>query len=148
MPHDVLGVLQHARAILATNYCKWTNDDGHGNHCASGAIRVASSHVFYCLDILAITNDSAIRLHPELKGAGSRRLNLVNGELLDIGLTDWFDDCPTVYVNNQLGQQAILEVFDDAIANLEVARLCAQVESQHPGLDVEKEAEGETVRSH
>jgi hypothetical protein len=130
MPHDVLEVLKNARAILATNYCKWTNDDRHGNHCAMGALQVASGGIA-TLDVIFLVDASSERLHPELKGKVSRRLNFdfTIGQLVD-------------------GQQAILDVFDDAIATLEVARLCAQVESEHPSLDVEKEAEGETVRSY
>ena len=146
MPHDELGILKAARDIISNHWCADRTHDGNGNHCATGAILVAkgmdpaTSCVSMSSPEIVSVNDAARRLHPELRGLSA--IHRRNYEKYG------FDRYPAIFVNNELGQQAILEVFDDAIATLEVARLCAQVESQHPGLDAEKEAEGETVRSY
>ena len=142
MQLDVLEVLNKARAILATNYCKWVTDDGRGHHCASGAISVAASGRAAAAEMNSIRETiraSAIRLHPELAGACRPRLNMRGTDFVDMGFHDRFELDPMIFVNNQLGQQAILEVFDDAIQNLELSKLCAEVESTHPDLDVKPE---------
>ena len=121
-----LEILREARALLEKSYVRWTVDDDHGGHCALGCFNIASGlyvGTFPSTDAWRIIEDSAKRLHPELVGKWRPR---------NIQSTyDEFDEAPAVFVNNQLGKEAILEVFNDAILHLEMSEMLATIESEH-----------------
>lgn len=115
---DFLEILQSARNLLKDHYIPWYQYKD-GGYCAVGAILHFDRGQFY--QIVDLTNSVATKLHPELRGCIKPRLDN------SCGVADHFDSNPTVFVNNQLGKEAILEVFDKAIETLE-AELVPAVE--------------------
>jgi len=87
-------------------------------------------------DLIDLVASAARRLHPELDGMIARRQ--VHGSF-DL---DFFDLAPAVYINNHLGKGAILSVYDDEIARLEVAELCREESSERCFARRENETNG------
>jgi hypothetical protein len=119
---EALSVIRKARKILDRSYVKWTVDNDKGGHCQLGAFSLASGlSSLQALDstIYAHVDAAAVRLHPELAGSIFKRADPWGGK-------DYFDRFPAVFINNHLGKEAILAVYDDVIAQLETAVLCKQ----------------------
>lgn len=104
----VSAVLTKARNVLEASYIKWQTDDGHGGHCAVGAIRIACKNKFADWQLERCIDEIARERYPKLIGKRRRRP--------DGFLSDIFNHRPTVYVNNHLGKKSILALFDTAIA--------------------------------
>lgn len=121
----VIENLRAMRDMLAVCYVPWTTDDQKGGHCAAGVIQKVVNgcytpefHIFF-----GLLNGAAQRCHPALKGVAVER----PAEFQFIGKADMFDLSPAIYVNNHLGKDAILAVFDDAIHFEELKLLNAEV---------------------
>jgi hypothetical protein len=117
--------LKEARALLEKCWIPWSLRDGKGGHCHLGVCQRITDVLSIqgrreYVEMVETIDDASVRLHPELKGQVSPRPYYGN---------DAFNCTPAVYINNQLGKEAILDVYDDEIARLEVARLCEQEES-------------------
>lgn len=128
---EKLTKLHEARTCLAAGFCKYYGRDADGNHCGVGALaEVFGMYDVYGLrpsyngtpigtenefqGLMKVLEETARSLYPELKGAEAIRPNLtVRGDPFDS-----FDNCPLVYLNNVLGREAVLEVYDTAIARL------------------------------
>lgn len=123
---NTLKILRDARALLAEHYVPWTTDDGRGGHCQLGCLWEAWSWN-PCLKQFTEPNGCVERaaraLHPELAGCSMERSDGLGRECFD-----HFDQFPAVYVNNQLGKEAILRVYDAAILDLEIAAAFSAVE--------------------
>jgi hypothetical protein len=52
--HDNVYYLQKARDIIANGWCKYRAEDGQGNHCALGAIAVATPSKKEFVELLKI----------------------------------------------------------------------------------------------
>lgn len=123
--------LKKARWILNNFFCKWTVEDRMGNHCAIGAVSMAvfgHPHAFMrapASDYLELLDGCAERLHPELKHARGRRSDSDT-------VPDLFDLNPLVYVNNQLGREAALAVFDEALLMVELGALYKEQSGKPP----------------
>ncbi len=116
---ETLDILKRARAILDVSYIRFQQTDYKGGHCSLGAISVArgvDATGGWEAEAVALS-ETARALHPELRGKISQR---VPDYWLDI-----FDDCPIVFVNNHLGKEETLRVWDVTIAELEL-RLAAE----------------------
>jgi hypothetical protein len=118
---EILSTLKRARVILGRSYIPFLQFDGNGGHCALGAI----SEVKYGRDTrmsefedeaLALS-ETAKALHPEFIGTYIR----YSGSIFS------FNIAPIVFINNYLGKEATLRVFDVTIAELEL-RLTAASE--------------------
>jgi len=130
-----LEVLRDARELLAQCYVKWTVDDDAGGHCAMGCVNLA--RVGYASvapvkgdNALDLVNRACERLHPELQGKRAPRMEYYDGIFMDCGHEDFFDTHPMVFVNNQLGKEAILACFDDAILHEEMRVMLENVQAQ------------------
>ncbi len=127
------GVLERtkvAREMLANCWVPWTTNDGRGGHCQIGClIRAFYWRPGYETASRAV-REAALRLHRDLAGARRPRP--------DCGCPDDFNSDPAVFVNNQLGKEAILAVYDEAILQLEVAALCER-EAERVECSLEKE---------
>ncbi len=124
--HETLDILKRARAILEANYIRWAVSNGAGGYCAIGALGVAGHSNPWHFDrsepeYVAIC-EAATALHPELAGAVRDRPD---------GASDRFDDCPIIFVNNHLGKESTLRVWDVTIAELEL-RLAAAEQQESP----------------
>ncbi len=130
--------LQAARNLLDQSYCKWTWDDGKGGHCAVGCLimtdneRLAGMGWSFLKNLL---DEEAEILHPELKDAVRERPG---------GMYDCFNTSPTVYVNNQLGKETTLQLFDAVILALEIAEE-SETYPQGGGSQIEESREKEPV---
>ena len=126
-----LEVLCAARELLAERYVKWTVDDDAGGHCSLGCIGLASTgHAnARASNATVLVNRACERLHPELQGKTAPRMEYA-GIFMDCGLEDFFDTHPMVFVNNQLGKEAILACFDDAILHEEMRVMLENVQAQ------------------
>lgn len=124
-----LTALQGARAILDKSYCKWTNNDRKGGHCAQGAVMKqlgmgigyswANPGVrFLLLELMVTLGDSAMALHPELHGSMSPP-NAPGAPDTYANRPYFFEVAPVVFINDFLGKEATLAVFDSAILELE-----------------------------
>ncbi len=109
-----LDAIRAARDLLDQTYVKWIGDDGKGGHCAVGCL-IATNGALHHHPFL---NDLAREMYPEHTG---KRMPRAFG-----GYPDVFDQSPLVYVNNQLGKEATLALFDRRIADLE-AKLATPV---------------------
>lgn len=127
MQPEILEGIKKARAILADHYVPWITDDGKGGHCAAGALSVAFDKEIYGkvpYPAQTVITETARALHPELAGMVARRPS----DSSFVG-HDSFDEWPFVYVNNHLGKEAILRVFDVAILEAELARQAEKPEN-------------------
>ncbi len=127
-----LDTLKRARAILAVSYIRFRQSNYQGGHCSLGAIAAANGWELAPASIpeALLLSETASALHPEFRNTVTDRND---------GYMDIFNDCPIVFVNNHLGKEETLRVWDVTIAELEL-RLAA-VE----GAPVAKEAELELV---
>ncbi len=136
LTHEQLSVLKRAREILEETYCAWwtTHPDGV-HHCAMGAVERASETSYWEAppDIWPALDLTSWALHPELRGRLGIRLE--NGTHCDN-----FEHAPTVFVNNQLGKEAILQVFDTAILEAEIRLASAPMPEPEPDEQDEKAA--------
>lgn len=117
-----LDALRKARSLLATGYMQWTigncyETDEPFQGCASGAIIRATSdtaydHLIVSGEVQKGINRAAEALYPEYTGVEAPRA--------DRGAHDHFNGQPFVWVNNHLGKEATLAVFDSAILELEI----------------------------
>ncbi len=122
---EMLDVVRRARELLArtwvpgirhTDYIYGVVPTEHGGHCHLGCLEVVRRIDSGNLDpfedpISRLLDEVAVRLRPE-SAIGSR-----------FGL-------PAVYVNNVLGRDAIVAVYDAAIEDLELAVLCEEEEAK------------------
>lgn len=124
--------MKEVRDLLATCWIPWKTDDERGGHCQLGAFQKVSKQrgMVFCrqspeVDFIEAT---AHRLHPELWGCSAERMDFWGGN-------DSFNTSPAVYINNHLGKDAILAVYDAAIQDLknqlELKNLCEEVERSH-----------------
>ncbi len=131
LTHDELTTLKRAREILAETYCAWWSDHPDGvRHCAGGAVDAAGGNAYRSLSYLAQT---ARAIRPELHGKTGKRLE--NGNWCDN-----FDMNPVVFINNQLGKAAILQVFDAAILEAEIRLASAPIPEPEPDEQDDKAA--------
>lgn len=115
---DVLTILKEARALIERKHVQQALTDGNGGFCALGAINQATtgdaiSCEFPHADIPLY--EASNRLYPEYGRYGAHGSSVL-------------------YVNNVLGKQATLEMFDDAILHEELRLLCEKVnlvEAEH-----------------
>ncbi len=125
---EMLDVVRRARELLArawvagTRHTDWSisssevpADYARGQHCHLGCLEVVQKIRPYGLncdeDQTAVyLNAVARRLHP----------------LVDTVVTGAHRFHPAVYVNNVLGRDAIVAVYDAAIEDLELAVLCEE----------------------
>lgn len=115
---EVLGNLKKGLDILRGNYTQWYQNSANGRHCSLGAIAVAKGNLYSstsALEVLALS-ETAKALYPELKNCYASRLG---------GGYDLFDTCPILYINNHLGKEESLRMWELTIAELEL-RLAAQ----------------------
>jgi hypothetical protein len=110
-------ILTQAREILATRWCAWVTARWDASlqqvkHCHLGALESVLNWPYHgqneYLWAQHHINEMCRRMFPELQGAVGKR---------PVG-EDHFDHQPGVFVNNQLGQAAILRVYDQAIKEL------------------------------
>ncbi len=128
MIEGVLARTKVAREMLANCWVPWSTDDGEGGHCQIGClIRAFNWGTGYATASRAV-REAAFRLHQDLAGARRPRP--------DCSCPDDFNSDPAIFVNNQLGKEAILAVYDEAILQLEVAALR---EEEANRVDSEKE---------
>ncbi len=120
MDKTMLMILQETRKLLEVCYVPWTTDNGNGGRCVLGCVRVASE-LARCEASMQPLDRSAIRLHPELIG----KVAIHHGNMSPYSFDAW----PAIYINNQLGKAAILDVVDDAIIQEELRLLCVEVAS-------------------
>lgn len=125
---EMLEKLTAARAILAEHWIPWKTSDFNGGHCHLGCVGIAFGGGYQnWIDfpaVVIILDEAAKRLHPELMGEQRRREGCR-------GLMDHFHKTPAVFVNNHLGKEAVLAVYDDVIAALEVAVLYEEETAKH-----------------
>ncbi len=130
---ETLSIIKSARGILDKTYVQWFQDDGKGGHCALGSVANAKRLALVGCDdpAVEILSETADALHPELQGKSASRPVSDLCRHLPCG-RDRFDDCPILYVNNHLGKEETLRVFDLTIAELElrVAALKAQAQPE------------------
>lgn len=114
-----LEILRESRDLLDKSYVKWISDDGHGGHCALGAIGAVLDRAHYQthLTFFNLLDTTATILHPELLGETRERLD-------GCGIDD-FNVSPTVFLNNHVGKEAALAVFDAAILDEELKEATA-----------------------
>lgn len=143
-----LTVLEKTREMLSWAYIPWKKWDSLGGYCQLGcyektckdlaAEKVVIRYVPYVPtwaegSAMKEIEQAAICLHPQLVGAFAVRL--------DGAGQDDFNDAPAVYVNNHLGKEAILRVYDEAIRVVReriedsqsaaaVTELCTEFEGQ------------------
>jgi hypothetical protein len=128
--------LQEVRDLLAVAWIPWKMFDFNGGHCQYGcalAVLEKTDILFDFAGAMDYVDRTAQLLHPELRGAVAKRDDSRFAK-------DKFNSTPAVYVNNHLGKDAILAVYDAAIASLrapvndpvdaEVAALCGAVERE------------------
>lgn len=147
----MLTIIREARQLLSERWIPWVAGDGKGGHCHVGCLWVAAGvqalgfnslrhrpryiipegdlseeppgYVDIAEDLSEeprrYVDDVARDLHPELIGCRAARTR-------PFGTSDDFDRTPGLFVNNHLGKEAILAVYDEAIARLEVAALCEE----------------------
>lgn len=135
---EILTIIRKARELLAERWIPWRLGDASGGHCQAGCIWVALG-IMECefggpaiyISAKSYENYRAVQdfidatardLHPELVGCIRPRC----GQFWRVHLDDSFDRYPAVFVNNQLGKEAILAVYDEAISRLELAVLCEE----------------------
>lgn len=123
--------LHEARTCLAAGFCRYYGRDEIGNHCGVGALAevlgmydtfglrpsyngTAAGTEEEFITLMTILNHTAWDLYPELKGAEAVRPNLTTSGLP----FDCFDTFPLVYLNNVLGRNAVLEIYDTTISRL------------------------------
>lgn len=149
---DMLTKLKAARALLAEHWIPWKTSDSKGGHCHLGCVGIAFGGAYQdWIDFPAvryILDAAAKRLHPELIGEQRRREGCH-------GLMDHFHLTPAVFVNNHLGKDAILAVYDDVISALEVAVLYEEETAKHAAraglqdaVEIERYAASLRVDSH
>ncbi len=119
---EQIELLQQARDLLRETYVPWTSDDKKGGHCHIGCLIAVYAKVNNVMPwVLSgvggldkVVDDVARRMYPDLTGARAlRKVKSKHGTV-----HDFFDIWPAVYVNNQLGKEAILGVYDEAIRSL------------------------------
>lgn len=116
---DMLSAIAMARVILDERYIKWCSDNGHGGHCHMGCLNLVFGALVENTESTSFFMDSVAReMHQDLFGAEKPRL---------YGGLDKFDVWPCVFINNHLGKEAILEVYDEAMLRLELEILCEEV---------------------
>lgn len=108
---EQLEKLMAVREMLSRVWIPWATSDGRGGHCQLGCLMRLDAW-----DLCGLIDAAALRLHPDLKGATYVRPGCTHEYE--------FESAPAIFVNNSLGKEAILAVYDDAIAQLEVAVLC------------------------
>ncbi len=131
---QTLLMLESARDLLAASYIPWSLDNGRGGHCQAGclslvvrkAVPESSSYWVSFNSAYLLLEVAARRLHPEAAGASAHRPG---------GGLDYFDFSPPIYVNNHMGKDSILEVYDVAIADLAVEVLCEEESAKTPELE-------------
>lgn len=115
-----LELLKSAREILNKTYVGRTRDNGHGGHCAIGAIEEALGKNHIEKTVLFGWAETAApdaimllgkKINPSIQNVRTAAEHIAS-------------------VNNLKGKDAILRVFDDAISALEVSELCQQVEKE------------------
>lgn len=127
---QILETIKSARVWLAKHYVPWTREDANGDGCQLGALHHAMGRPTCRYEANLIVDrfekdhiaPVARRMHPEL--TGQKRPRLPGG----FYTLDDFEYSPAVFVNNQLGKEAILAVYEEAIAQYEVAALCDEVQ--------------------
>ncbi len=131
---EALSIIKSARGILDKTYVQWYQDNGKGGHCAVGSVANARGlNMTGSKDpAVQILSETAKALYPELRGKTASRLSFTFTLCGGLCSTDYFDECPILYVNNHLGKEETLRIFDLTIAELElrVAALEAQAQPE------------------
>lgn len=131
-----LTILTEARSVLAESYIKWYLQDSKGGHCAAGSVLHKADDMPHYLTVMDKLNAVAKQLHPELTGQSAPRkdpLGIYNPLAGAVQFSrDYFDSHPVVYVNNHLGKEAVLAVFDAAILDVELKLASAVVPEEVP----------------
>ncbi len=140
---EMLDVITKARGLLDKGYIKWRMCDGKGNYCASGAVamcsgakheprtktvRFTSGHGMW-MAAMTYVDGLARQMYPDLKGKVAARQDSV--------ALDYFNVTPMVYLNNQVGKEAVLEVFDEAIRRLTPVVTMAPVPAEWKAVEKE-----------
>ena len=115
-----LELLKETRALLDAKFTKWRACEviaGETRYCHIGAVEHVCGAVHKVpweqyADVIDAIDNACRALHPELRGQSRPR---GHGDTWE----DHFDSTPGVFVNNQLGKEAILAAYDHAIAQLE-----------------------------
>ncbi len=142
---EVLSNLKKARTLLEATYCQWLQNTVDGKHCSLGAIGNIKRYSSYRDQLLfsyirhvdpeaLALSETAISIHPELVGCIAVRLDTTR---------EAFDYSPIVYVNNHLGKEETLRIWDLTIAELEL-----RVASLDTVLSTDKNTEEEYAHSH
>jgi hypothetical protein len=116
----VLEILRNARPILVTSYVPFIADDRQGGHCVAGCVSKGAGHIsgnWPDMTVLRFLDAHARALHPECAGAVLPRPERYTWE--GCVSFDKFDSFPAIFVNNHLGKEAVLQVVDSAILELE-----------------------------
>lgn len=130
---EQITALKGARDILDKSYIKHRVNDGQGGVCAQGALikqlnaNPAVLNPEFCL-LHEILVRNAKALHPELTG----RIYYNNSHF---GTS--FDVSPVVFINDYLGKEEILKVFDSAILELEIVAPEPPPAVEEPKVDLE-----------
>jgi hypothetical protein len=116
-----LNMLQAARDLLAATYIQWVSHTPDGRHCAVGVLDVLGLYNSRC-PVFQRLEATARSLYPEYEGASAWRAVREESKGPEEGplFKDYFLRDPLVYVNNHLGKEATLAVFDSAILELEI----------------------------
>lgn len=152
---ELLSIIRQARALLAERWIPWMTGDGKGGHCHVGCLGVVTGEMPLGGDVFSMRinvsfldgsafmvacdaiDKIARELHPELEDAVGARPDLAY-----MCSTERFGQNPGVFVNNQLGKEAILRVYDEAISRLELEVLCEEEAAKLAAQPVEVEEPG------
>lgn len=124
---EVVSNLKKGLDILRGSYTQWFQNTLDGKHCSLGAIGWAKDQGYSSSadQEVRILSETALALHPELQGLEACRIT---------GGYDIFNECPILYVNNHLGKEETLRMWELTIAELEL-RLAAEVPESDTVLD-------------
>jgi hypothetical protein len=125
-----LEILREARALLAEHYVKWARSTSDGGHCALGCLDMASGveDAWTYPEQAHMLDAAARRMHPELAHPRAECPHFIGSGLTSV--YDDFENSPIVFINDHLGKDAALAVFDDAILHEEMREMLANVKPE------------------
>ena len=118
--------LKEARTVLDRTYVKWYQDNGAGGHCAIGSVGYVAQkrlttrnntdpEIIAAREVVELLNVMARILYPQYSGRVEKRAI----PTIEYG-DDSFNIGPVVFLNNHVGKEAVLAVFDATILDLEI----------------------------
>lgn len=119
-------LLTDARNLLADRWCAFEGKNAEGNYCAQGALAETCGYHMRSASCAITDENTRVQEYLDL----SHYLNTVARELYSPseegksgqrpdGMRDSFNSSPLVYINNHLGRDAALRVFDEGIKKLQ-----------------------------